>query len=179
MSSWVTDEKGKWHPAKERVNLKNLSGKSIRITTKDVEGKEFVQEIPPGADYIYEGPCRAALFELWEAHGRPTEEQIKDNPDQLLTLGEGYRTNNEFLEAYGKARQMFGFNSVEEYLKYLGYDEKKVKVRFQEKASVVMLHDAPRRVAEIKKLGGGENRADPREVLYGGFGDPDGFPMKK
>ena len=46
---------GEFFPAKERVALKNLSGKE-----KEVDGKI----IKPGEDYIYEGADRAALFEL-------------------------------------------------------------------------------------------------------------------
>lgn len=167
MSSWVTDEKGKWHPAKERTSLKNLSGSPIRIKNKDITGKEFVQEIPPGGDYIYEGPCRAALFELWEAHGKPTEEQMKANPE-MMTIGEGYRTNAEFLESYAKARQAFGFNNINEYLSYIGYDEAKVKEDFNKKASMVTGHELPRRVEQVKKLGGGDDKANPgKNYIYG------------
>ena len=31
MASWVADEKGLLHPAKERVGLKNLSGKPMKV----------------------------------------------------------------------------------------------------------------------------------------------------
>lgn len=175
MSSFITDETGKWHPAKERVSLKNLSGKAFKMKMKDIEGKEFTQEIPAGGDYIYEGPCRAALLDLWEAHGKPTEEQVKNNPQELLTMGVGYRQNTEFLEAYAKARQAHGFANMEEYLVYLGYDEKKVKERFKDKASVVTYHEAPRRINEIKKLGGGTDHANPgKNLIYGDLGEPAG-----
>lgn len=164
MASYVTDEKGKWHPAKERVALKNYGP-----TFKDKRTGEVIET---GMDYIYEGPCRAALFELWEANGKPTEEQMKENKE-LMTLGEGYRQNKEFLDSYSTARQAFGFNSVDEYLKYLGYDEVKIKADFEKKAAVVTKHDLPKRVAEIKKLGGGDNKANPgRDLRYGGFGEP-------
>lgn len=175
MSSFITDEKGIWHPAKERVALKNLSGKPMKLKQKDISGKEFIQEIPIGGDYIYEGPCRAALFDLWEANGKPTEQEVKNNPDKLLTMGEGYRQNTEFLESYAKARSAHGFANVEEYLKYLGYDETKVKERFEKNASVVTMHDAPRRVNEIKRLGGGTDHANPgKNLVYGDFGEPAG-----
>ena len=170
MPSWVTDERGLWHPAKERVALKNLSGKTIIQKKKDREGKEYTEEIKPGDDYIYEGPDRASLFDWWEQNGKPNDETMK-KLDGNVTLGEDFRNNNEFLESYAKARQAFGFQNVDEYLKYLGYDTEKVKKDFEKKASVVTKHELPRRVQEIKKLGGGDDRATGTHVRYGGFGD--------
>lgn len=160
------------HPAKERASLKNYSKEAIEIKQKDKDGKEFIQVIQPGQDYIYEGPDRAALFELWEMHGKPTREKISTDPEKYLTMGEGYRQNSEFMQAFSIARQAFGFKDVDAYLKYLGYDEEKVKEDFAKNASTVTNHDLPRRVDEIKKLGGGDNNANPREVMYGGFGEP-------
>lgn len=160
MPSWVTDEKGLWHPKLERVSLKNLSGKIIKVKQKDMEGKEFTQEIQPGQDYIYEGPDRAALFELWNI----------DKTGKTTTLGEDFRRNTEFLESYAKARNAFGFNTVDEYLNYLGYDEKKVKDKFEETAAKINTHELPRRVEEIKKLGGGSDTATGQNLRYGGFG---------
>ena len=163
MASWVTDEKGYWHPAKEKVALKNLSGKRIEIKQKDKDGKEFSQVIEPGDDYIYEGPCRQALFELWEI----------DKTGKTTTLGDDFRKNIEFMEAYGKFRAMFGFSKVEEYLAYIGYDEKAVKEEFEKKASKVSKHELPKRIQEIKKLGGGKDTVDGKLNKYGGFGAPE------
>ena len=63
MSSWISDETGKWHPAKESVGLKNISDKPIVVEIKDDAGKVFKKTIQPGADYVYEGPDRAAMFQ--------------------------------------------------------------------------------------------------------------------
>lgn len=171
MASWITDENGICHPAKERVALKNLSGKTITIKTKDVKGIEFTQEIPPGSDYIYEGPDRSALYDWWVQNGKPSKEKMKEM-DGKVTIGENFRRNKEFLESFSVARQAFGFNKVDEYLEYLGYNEKKVKEEFEQKASAITVHDAPKRIEEIKKLGGGSNTANPHEVVFGGFGEP-------
>jgi hypothetical protein len=172
MSSWITDEKGKWHPAKETVNLVNRSNKDLIIELTDDEGKKFKKTIKPGQPYVYEGPDRAALLDWWEQNGKPSVERMEALAGNV-TMGEGYRNNQEFLESYAKARQAFGFNTVEEYLKYLGYDETKVKTDFAKKASVVTTHEAPNRISEIKRLGGGDNKANPgKDIKYGGFGDP-------
>lgn len=173
MSSWVTDEKGVWHPAKERVALRNLSGKTIEIEQTSSDGKKFKQSVPPGADYIYEGPDRAALFDWWEQNGKPNEAKMKELNGNV-TLGTDFRQNEEFLQFYAKMKNVFGFNTIGEFLTYLGYDEKKVKEEFNAKAQVVKLHELPSRVPEIKRAGGGKNEANPVEVVYGGFGEAPG-----
>lgn len=142
MSKYVSKE-GEWYPAKERIALKNLSGK-----VKVVDGKE----IQPGDDYIYEGGDRAALFELFQ-----------DNVDHL---GTNFRNNPEFLQAMRNQ----GFNTVEEYLKASGYDEKKSEKEFAEKAEVVNKDSLPERVAAIKVLGGGKDTTGSGQDKYGGFG---------
>lgn len=170
MPTWTSDEKGIWHPAKESAPLKNLSDKAIKVKQTDDEGKVFTRTIKPGQDYIYEGPDRAALFQWWEENGKPSEEEMK-RLDGNVTFGEDFKMNTEFLQQYGIARQAHGFSSVEEYLKFLGYDEAKSKKRFEEKASVVAKHDMPARIREIKKLGGGQDYATGKLNRYGDFGE--------
>ena len=170
MSTWVSDEKGIWHPAKERVALKNYSDKSIKLKKKADDGKEYTETIHPGEDYIYEGPDRAALFQWWEENGRISQEEMK-KLDGNVTMGEDFRMNQEFREQFAKARQMFGFNTVEEYLNYLGYDAEKGRQRFEQSASKVTKHDMPQKISEIKKLGGGQDYATGKLNRYGGFGD--------
>lgn len=173
MPTWISDEKGILHPAKESVALRNISDKPIKVTQTDDEGKKFTKTVKVGGEYIYEGPDRAALFQWWEENGKPDASRMKEMQGKV-TFGEDFKTNTEFREQYAKARNMFGFNSVEEYLKYLGYENfDKVKEEFNKKASVVNVHEMPTRMNEIKKLGGGSNTArgskDPDR--YGGFGD--------
>jgi len=142
MPKFVSKE-GAWYPAKERIALKNLSGK-----VKVVDEKE----IQPGDDYIYEGGDRAALFELFKA-----------NVDHL---GENFRRNPEFLQAMRNQ----GFNTVDDYLKAFGYDEKKVEEEFAAKASKVHKDELPKRVEAIKVLGGGKDTTGGGQDRYGGFG---------
>ena len=59
MSSWTSFE-GVWYPAKEKVGLINHSDVAIK---NPISG----EEIGPGEPWIYEGPDRAALLELYEA----------------------------------------------------------------------------------------------------------------
>jgi len=170
MASWITDEYGKWHPAKEIASLVNRSNKAIEIEMTDGEGKKFKKKINPGEPYIYEGPDRAALFELWEL----------DKTGKTTTLGSDFRQNPEFLESYAKARNAFGFNSVDEYLMYLNYDFKKVKEDFDKKASIITKHELSARIAEIKRIGGGSDLANPgKNIKYGGFGEPEELSVAK
>ncbi len=171
MSSYISDEKGMWHPAKERCSLKNMSGKVIEIEQTSSDGKKFKMTVPPGADYIYEGPDRAAMFQWWEENGKPTAEKMKEMEGNV-TFGQDFRTVPEFVEYYGKFRQIFGFDKMEDFLKFIGYDSEKYKARFLERASVVTTHDAPSRLEEVQKIGGGTDHANPgKNLRYGGFGE--------
>ncbi len=172
MPSWISDENGKWHPAKETAGLKNITDKPIVIDITSDDGKKFKKTIQPGADYVYDGPDRAAMYQWWEENGKPSAEEIKQRGEGNITMGEDFRTNSEFMEQYAKFRNMFGFNTVEEYLKYLGYDKEKSHKKFEEKASVVATHDLPNRIPEIKRLGGGKDYATGKNNAYGGFGEP-------
>lgn len=179
MSNWISDENGRWHPAKETAGLINISDKPIVVEISDDSGKKFTKTVAPGAPYTYEGPDRAAMFQWWEENGKPTFEQIKAMPEGSITMGDDFKSNTEFMEQYAKFRNMFGFKDVEEYLKYLGFDKDKAHKRFQEKASVVAKHDLPNRIPEIKKLGGGKDYSSGHQHIYGGFSDDPGIPAQK
>lgn len=171
MSSFIADERGIWHPAKERSPLKNLSGKAIEIEQTSSDGKKFKMTVAPGADYIYEGPDRAAMFQWWEENGKPSAEKMKEMEGNV-TFGSDFKMNSEFMKSYAEHRQAFGLKDMKEYLEMLGYDPKKSHEKFLEKASMITTHDAPARMAEIKKLGGGTDNANPGiNLRYGGFGD--------
>jgi hypothetical protein len=171
MSTWISDETGMWHPAKENVPLYNRSDKPIEIEQTSSDGKKFKKIVPPGSSYIYEGPDRAAMFQWWEENGKPSAEEMKERIGHV-TFGDDFRKNTEFMEQYAKFRQMFGFNTVDDFLKYLQYDAKKLHERFLEKASMVTTHEAPARISELQKVGGGDDRANPgKNLRYGGFGD--------
>lgn len=171
MPTWVSDGNAKWHPAKETAGLINISDKAIEVEQTSSDGKKFKVTVQPGSPYVYEGPDRAAMYQWWEENGKLSAAEMK-KLDGNVTFGEDFRSNTEFMEQYAKFRNMFGFKDVEEYLKYLGYDSAKKQKEFEEKASVVAKHDLPKRMAEVKKLGGGQDYATGKLNVYGGFGDP-------
>lgn len=142
MPRYVSRE-GVWYPAKEKIGLTNLSGK-----TKTVDGKK----VEPKEPYIYEGPDRASLFELFQA--------------KVETFGQNFRNNPEFLQAVRNQ----GFQSVDDYLKSIGYDEKKVQEEFEKKASIVHKDELPKRVKMVETLGGGVDTTGSGKDRYGGFG---------
>ena len=134
---------GVWHPAKEKVGLVNLSGK-----TKTVNGIK----IKPGDPYIYEGPDRASLFRLYE--------------EKTETLGMNFKQDPEFIN---RVRQL-GF-TMEDYLQSVGYDEAKVEAEFKKKAAVVTKHEIGQQVKAIETLGGGVDTSGIGKNRYGGFGE--------
>lgn len=172
MSTWISDEKGVWHPAKEKVSLYNRSDRTIEIEQTASDGTKFKVTVPPGEPYIYNGPDRSAMLQWWEENGKPTAEQMQDKIDGNVTFGDDFRKNTEFMEQYAKFRAMFGFKDVDEYLKYIGYDQKELHARFLKKASIIATHEAISKVEEIKRIGGGDDRANPgSNIRMGGFGD--------
>ena len=136
---------GEWHPAKERVALKNYSGKE-----KEVEG----QVIKPGEDYIYEGADRGALFELYKAG--------------VEKFGVDFHHDSDLLN---RIKQL-GFKNVDEYAKSVGYSKEKIKAEAEKKAAKVNLHDLPAKVKAIEKIGGGIDTTGGGQDRYGGFGEP-------
>jgi hypothetical protein len=151
MGSWISKD-GVLYPAKERVSLKNISGKVL--TNPSAEGsKYFGEQVQPGDDFIYEGPDRAAMFLLFK--------------EKVDTLGQDFRHNPDMI---GLARQ-FGFKDVNAYAKSVGYDKAKVEEEFLKKASVVAKHDLPAKAKEILIMGGGQDSSGGGADIIGGFGE--------
>jgi hypothetical protein len=146
---------GVWHPAKEKVALKNYGNKTIKNPSTDEKLKD--EEIKSGEDFIYSGPDRASLFELWQA--------------KVEHFGEDFRTNPEFLQA---VRNM-GYSSYKKYLKDIGFDEKKLDEDFNKKSEVVNLHELPKKVKAIETLAGGRDTAGQGQDLKGEWKSPPGF----
>jgi len=146
---------GKWYPQNERVALKNNSDKTIKNPSTDAKFKD--EEIKPGQDYIYSGPDRAALFELWK--------------EKVEYFGEDFRRNPEFLQA---CRNM-GYTSYRTYLKDIGFDEEKMEKEFAEKATKVTSHELPEKVAAIDQLAGGKDTSGGGQDVKGDFKLPPGF----
>ena len=149
---------GVWYPAKERVALKNNSKQVIKNPSTDTNLKD--EEIKPGEDFIYSGPDRAALYEMWK--------------DKTEHLGTDFRQDPEFLQA---CRNM-GYSTYKKYLKDIGFDEKKMEEDFDKKAETVNLHELPKRVEAINMLAGGRDTAGGGNDMRGDFKAPPGFDTK-
>lgn len=151
MASFVSKD-GVWYPGKERVSLKNISGKVL--TNPSSEGSKFHGEVvQPGDDFIYEGPDRAAMFHLFK--------------EKVDTLGQDFHSNPDMIHM---ARQ-FGYKDVNAYAKAVGYDKEKVEADFQAKASVIAKHELPKRAKETMIMGGGQDSSGSGADVIGGFGD--------
>ena len=155
MSPTYISKGGKWYPAKEKVALKNYSDKTIKNPSTDEKLKD--EEIRPGEDYIYSGPDRAALYELWQ--------------NKVEHFGEDFRTNPEFLQA---VRNM-GYSSYKKYLKDIGFDEEKMEEDFKKKAEEITSHELPKKVKALNILAGGRDFSGGGQDMRGDFKSPPGF----
>lgn len=154
MAKWIS-EGGMFFPANERVGLTNNTDKVI--TNPSAEWSMFYnEEVQPGADYIYEGPCRDALKIL-------REQGLED----LGFLGDHFTQNNDMIEL---ARIKYN-KTVEEYAEMMGYNKDKAKELAEKYKKQVFVRLEPKRVPEIKISGGGTNRAGTGGDKAGGLGD--------
>ena len=154
MSKWIS-VLGKCVPAKERVVLKNTSG-DVFINPSAEYSKYAGEEVQPGMEFIYEGPCRKAMTEL--------------HMEGIEHRGQDFRHSPDFLELLRK----FNFKNEKEYFKFVGFDVVKAKEIAESKSARVTGHELPAKVAEIKKLGGGTDTSGEGNIQYGGFGKPKG-----
>lgn len=155
MPKWVSDN-GVCHPGKEVVSLVNNS-KNI-ITNPSEEGSiYFEQEVAPGMPFIYEGPDRASLYELWKI----------DKTGETTTTGQDFRHDVELRD---RVKQM-GYNSIHEYAKVRGYNPEKAKKDFEAKAARINLHSLPERIKMLEIAeSGGDDTSGQGNSMKGGFG---------
>jgi hypothetical protein len=154
MPSYVS-KGGVWYPTKEKVALKNYSKQTIKNPSTDEKLKG--EEIKPGEDYIYAGPDRAALYELWQA--------------KVENFGSDFRKDPEFLQA---CRNM-GYSTYKQYLKDIGFDEEKMEADFKDNADKVTLHELPQKVDAIDILAGGKDTSGGGNDVRGEWKSPPGF----
>jgi len=146
MAKFVSDQYGEWYPRKEKVGLVNTSDKTITVNGK---------EIPPGDPFIYEGPDRDALTILHQ----------QDPTGGATKLGKDFRIDPEFLS---KVRQL-GFKTVNDYFKFIGYDEEKAKEKFEKEVAIPSREEIVR-AKDTTKLGGGRDLSGNNQNYVGGFG---------
>ena len=144
---------GKLYPARERVVLKNTRNE-VLINPSAEYSKYAGEKVPPGAEFIYEGPDRKAMTELWH--------------EGVDHLGQDFRKSPEFLDIIRK----FGYKNEKEYFKFLGIDIDKEEAAARAKCDTVTSHEDPARMEVIKKLGGGNDTSGQGNDRYGGFGLP-------
>jgi len=143
MGNWAS-HKGKWHPKKERIALKNISDKPFEYKGETIN---------PGDDFIYEGPDRQALKELASAG-----EEF---------FGQDFRESSEFQDFINSKYK----GNTELYLKRIGYKEEEDDEKFEKIIAKVNKHELPKQVEAIKVMGGGKDTAGGGLDKPGGFGD--------
>jgi hypothetical protein len=151
VANWVSKD-GILYPAKERVSLKNNSGK-VLINPSAKWSKFAGEEVQSGDDFIYEGEDRAALFTLFK--------------DKVEVLGQDFHKS---IEMVNLARQL-GYKDVAAYAKAVGYDVEQAQKNFDERASVTAKHELPARAKEVMRMGGGADTTGGGADIIGGFGD--------
>ena len=158
-------EGGVFHPAKESVGL--IYKGDVPIPRANLPAGVTISGsadfLVKDMQFIYDGPDREALKIIY-----------KENPEGS-TMGSDFRNDPDFIQM----TRTRGFNTVDEYLKAIGYDEAKEEKKFNEKASRVQAHEVAQRVDEIEVLAGGKDYAGAGADTVGGFGDATVKPPKK
>jgi hypothetical protein len=134
---------GELHPATEHAVLPHLSGTP---------------------NEVYDGPDRAAMAELAEAHGVDDAGKPKK-----MTFGIHFKNDPDLIN---RARSL-GFKDVKEFAQAMGYNETpetEAKLE-EEKAKVIVRHVEPKRGRPNKKLGGGTDTSGAGNDHYGDFGE--------
>lgn len=157
MPSYVSIE-GECYPMKEQIALKYpfkeelpIDKLSEHFTVLSPEAKKRGYLIE-GDDVYYDGPCREAIYALANAGEK--------------CFGKNFRHDQDFLQ---KVRNL-NFNDEQDYLEWIGYDEKKSKELAEQKASMVQNHNPPKREEELFIAGGGYTMSGGK-TLIGGFGE--------
>jgi hypothetical protein len=132
---------GEWYPAKEHAVLPHLAG-----TSKE----------------IYDGPDRAALVQLWQESGKP-----EDAKKCLDHLGSSFKSDPDFIN---RVRQL-GFDSVDKYLVFIGFDEKKANEIAEANLVRVKSHEIPKRAKAVESDSGGIEFGTGKVLVEGGIGD--------
>lgn len=152
MARWISEE-GIFIPARVRVHQINETKETIINPSE--EGSRYAgEEVPPGQDYIYEGPCLDAQQILDEKGVDHLGDHFTNNPD----MKEIARRNN--------------FKDVKTYAtEWLGYNEEKVKEVIEKHKKKVHLKSTPDRKPGVEPMGGGRNYTSGKNSRKGGFGD--------
>lgn len=156
MPQWISKD-GEWFVAKEKVGLINKSGKTIKNPSAEYSDY-YEKEVKPGEPFIYEGPDRAAMYELYKA----------DKSGEIVTLGQHFTEDPEMQD---RARQR-NYKSVADYAKHFGWSKEKSDSKFAEQIAEVKTHDLPKRVEMVEaSQSGGHDTSGMGRDRDGGFGE--------
>jgi hypothetical protein len=147
MPKYVSD-RGVWHPMKEKVSLTNHSDKPIEYP---IGSGTMIQ---PGEPFIYEGPDRQAMFELFKAKQETFGTDFRRDPDLLARV------------------RGLGYDNIKQYLKEVGFNEAETDKDVEAKASKVNMHELPARVANIEVMSGGSDTSGTGNDMKGDWGLP-------
>lgn len=144
MPNYISKD-GIFYPAKEKIGLVNHSNQVI-TNPSATWSNHYGEKVEPGDPYIYEGPDRAAMYELYL--------------QGVETLGQDFHLDVELIN---RVRQL-GYKSIDDYAEIMGWKKSKSEQQFKEKATVVTKHELPQKVKELELDSGGP--------IKGGFGEP-------
>jgi len=150
---------GKWRPKKEQVSIKNTFGKTLK--SKYIIGPDGKHSCEEGQIFIYTGPDREAIKMLKE--------------ENVEYFGRDFKNDPEFLQA---TRNM-GFNSPEEYLTHIGFDEEKETEKQAKEAEIINKHELPKEAEEVAYLAGGKDTSGNKNDFIGGFGSERARPASE
>lgn len=156
MATFVSNA-GVWRAGKEKVG--GLVYKGDKIIKKEDLPKGVIilgDTLKPGDPFMYEGPDRSALSKLHS-------DGVESNGEVIL--GGDFRNDPDFLQAL-RNRQ---FNSVSQFLRAIGFDEKEEEKKYKEKFEKTMAHSIPEQVESLKIVGGGKSFVNSTNYI-GGFG---------
>ena len=114
----------------------------------------------PDEEKIYEGADRAAL------------QMLQDNGG---TIGQHFKMSADLVMRV----KNLGFSSVDEYLKFMGFDEKKHQERFDQILKKVQKHDLPKRTNAVTPPSGGDDTSGHGNHIKGEFAAPSGVNVPR
>lgn len=142
---------GEWVPQQESFSMTNTFGETLKSDL--IVGPDGSHEVKEGDLFIYTGPDREAVKMLKE--------------ENLDYFGQNFKMDTEFLQA---TRNM-GFNTPEDYLKQIGYNEKEETEKQEAKAKKIKKGDIKKVAEEVNYLAGGKDSTGNKENNFvGGFG---------
>lgn len=126
----------------------------------------------PGKEYVVD-PNAEKGKEIYDGLDRQAQLEIQKNGGQM---GQHFRLNTEFVM---RVKQL-GFSSIDEYLKFVGYDEDAAKKKADHLMGIVHDHKPEPRKPATKFEGGGKDMTgNKKNDRFGDFGEPKDAPSEK